>query len=179
MNIFFLHKDPTVIPSLMSNKHVVKMIVESAQLLCTAIRVIEGDQITVIQNERRLKKYVHPTLNDVLYKSISVNHPCSIWVRSNKKHFYWLLSHLDALCKEYTNRFGKTHLTEKKMSGLLHCPEEMPDITFYDPPLAMPEIYMVGDCIQSYRKYYEKEKLFSEQDKERFFKVSQEIAKKR
>lgn len=176
MNIFYLHSDPTVIPKLMSNKHVTKMIVESAQMLCTAIRVVEGEKVTIIQNNRRISIYTHPNLNESLYKSVSVNHPCSIWVRKNKKHFYWLLTHLNSLCKEYTIRFGKIHLTEKKMSEVLYCPENIPDLLFCPPPLAMPDKYKEGDRVESYRRYYEKEKLFSDRDKERFFKVLEEIA---
>lgn len=168
MNIFYLDKDPYAVPSYMSNKHVVKMIVESAQMLSTTIRVVEGEKKTIIKNGRKNTVYVHPVLDDVLYKAVSVNHPCTIWVRSNQKHFNWLLNHFKALCKEYTNRYNKVHLTQRKLLNIFYCPNNIPNISFFDPPLAMPDEYKTKDCIESYRIYYEKEKLFTQQDKERF-----------
>lgn len=60
MNIFYLDKDPKLCAQYHCDKHVVKMILESAQLLCTAVNEAAGKEVAP-------------------YKSTHVNHPCSIW----------------------------------------------------------------------------------------------------
>ena len=77
MNIFYLDEDPEVAAIVQYNKHVVKMILESAQMLCTAHRYYDND--------------------DVPYKTAHLNHPSTIWVRQNTKHYFWLYKHMLAL----------------------------------------------------------------------------------
>lgn len=66
MNIFYLDENPNLCAQYHCDRHVIKMILESAQLLCTALNVVAGQQVTP-------------------YKSTHVNHPCSIWVRELRK----------------------------------------------------------------------------------------------
>ena len=151
------------------DKHCVKMILESAQLLSTAHRVLDGSQ-TVIKSKTNRNKKVwklpDSELDASLYSATHVNHPSAIWVRQSTANYNWLWSLMLELCKEYTYRYGKTHKCES--SGLLYnlagCPINLPSNGFTEPTPAMPDQYKVpGDSIQSYRNYYngEKQRMFS------------------
>ena len=89
MNIFYLARDPEIAAQMMCDKHVVKMILESAQMLSTAHRVLDGDEYA---NSHGLYKMAHK------------NHPSTIWVRSSVKNYMWLYDHMIALMNEYTHR---------------------------------------------------------------------------
>ena len=92
MNIFYLDKDPIVISEMMCDKHNVKMILESAQMLSTAHRVLDGDEFAD-QHQ--------------MYKATHKNHPSAIWARSSDKHYMWLYELFCALSEEYQLRYGK------------------------------------------------------------------------
>jgi hypothetical protein len=93
MNIFYLDRDPVIAAQMMCDKHVVKMILESAQMLSTAHRVLDGDEYA---NKMGLYKLAHK------------NHPSTIWVRTSSENYRWLFNHYDALMQEYTYRYDKT-----------------------------------------------------------------------
>lgn len=155
MNIFYLHSDPQIAAKAMTNKHIVKMILESAQMLSTAHHVLDGDQAP-----------------SGLYKVTHINHPSTVWVRQSVQHYNWLYRHFIALCDEYTNRYNKIHLTERKLSFILATPpKNITDQGFVSAPPAMPDQYKTGDSISSYHNYYQAEKLHLEVDKSRFRKV--------
>ena len=140
MNIFYLDKDPFKAAELQYNKHVVKMILESAQMLCTAHHV-----------------YGNP--NDMPYKQAHLNHPSTIWVRENSLHYDWLYEHMLALGKEYTRRYGKTHLSITKCYEALSVhPENIPHESFEQPPQCMPDEYKDKCSVQAYWNYYIGEK---------------------
>lgn len=92
MNIFYLHNDPTECAKLHADKHVVKMILEYAQLLSTAHRILDGHEvIEQTANGRRIKRWkLESDLDKVLYKSTHSNHPSAIWVRQNQQNYIWL-----------------------------------------------------------------------------------------
>ena len=140
MNIFYLHKDPVEAAKLQYNKHVVKMILESAQMLCTA--------------------HHHYGNNTVPYKKAHYNHPSTIWVRQNSKQYRWLFHHMLALGAEYTKRYGKKHLSIDKCFGpLSFLPPNIPkNEEFSQPPQAMPDEYKHECSIQAYWNYYIAEK---------------------
>ena len=92
MNIFYLDKCPDKAARLQYNKHVVKMILESAQMLCAAHHVL-GSKL------------------DIPYKQAHLNHPSTVWTRQSRSTYMWLYNHMMALGDEYTKRYGKTHLT--------------------------------------------------------------------
>ena len=80
MNIFYLDSDIELNAKYHNDKHVVKMILESAQLLCG----------------------VHWYLGrSAPYKFSHKNHPCSIWTRSSINNYNYLCKLGKALCKEY------------------------------------------------------------------------------
>ncbi len=141
MNIFYLDKCPYKAAELQYNKHVVKMILESAQMLCTA-------------------HHHYNNGDNVPYKIAHYNHPSTIWCRKNKNTYRWLYNHMIALGQEYTARYGKTHLTITKCKEPLDCyPPGMPWGKFIQPPQAMPDEYKVeGDSLTAYWNYYEGEK---------------------
>ena len=141
MNIFYLHKDPEKAARYQYNKHVVKMILESAQMLCTAHHCIMGDDA------------------DVPYKPAHRNHPSTKWVRDNSLHYDWLYKHMIALGDEYTKRYGKQHLSITKCANILkYVPGGIYDNGFTQPPQAMPDEYKDKCSIQAYWNYYIGEK---------------------
>ncbi|WP_029102120.1 pyrimidine dimer DNA glycosylase/endonuclease V [Moraxella caprae] len=140
MNIFYLDPDPIHCAIFHGNKHVVKMILEYAQLLCTAHHL--GDSV-LCDDERA-----------VLYKCTHQNHPCAVWVRGSKSHYDWLYQLFVALCDEYTHRYGKVHLTDQKLRHILiNCPISA-DTPFVAPPQVMPDEYQGDDTVSAYRAYY-------------------------
>jgi hypothetical protein len=145
MNIFYLNKDPKKAAVIQYNKHVVKMILESAQMLCTA-------------HHHYAESYNYTTF--VPYKKAHYNHPSTIWVRGNKAQYRWMYLHMIALGEEYTKRYGKVHLTIKKCKDILEfAPNGIIDGFFTEPPQCMPEEYKVeGDSVTAYWNYYENEK---------------------
>ena len=145
MNIFYLDRNPRIAAQMMCDKHVVKMILESAQMLSTAHRVLDGDDIA---NSKGLYKMAHK------------NHPSTVWVRANSKNYEWLWEHMDALMKEYTHRYGKHHATERLIHYLWEFPKNIShgDGEFTDPPQCMPDHCKDEDTVSAYHKYYIMEK---------------------
>lgn len=145
MNIFFLSRNPREAARLHCDKHVVKMIIETAQLLYSAHWVLSPEG-----------------LNEKAYKLAHKNHPCSIWVRHSISNYMWLASLGWWLCKEYQYRYGdnKIHKTEAHIIWLLNNPPKgIPFAEFTRPALAMPDEYKQEDVIESYKTYYIESKL--------------------
>lgn len=160
MNIFYLHKDPKIAAQYHCDKHVIKMILESAQLLSVAHRVLDGEEgVKLSSNGRKLKTWVLPDWReDVLYQVSHYNHPCAIWVRESQANYYWLECLLKHLYNEYTERYNKVHLTQIKLEdALLFPPDNLVKREFTEPPQAMdlyPQCKVPGDVVQAYRNYY-------------------------
>jgi hypothetical protein len=136
MNIFFLDWDVNKCAKDHCDKHVVKMILETAQLLCSVHHM--DCQVT----------------DQIPYKLSHKNHPCSIWTRSSLTNYLYLCELGLALCKEYTNRYGKRHKSQDVIEWCLINKPKIQDIGFTEPPKAMPDEYKVSDVIESYRNYY-------------------------
>ena len=146
MNVFFLHKDPWEAASMMCDKHVCKMPLESAQMLCTAHRV--ADEVGHIAGK-------------IIYKLAHKNHPSSVWARSSTENYSWLYRHFLALSDEFYKRYGKKHLSDKKFSfALSHLPKNVPYGEFTEPPQCMPDEYKQSDTVSAYRAYYSGEKRY-------------------
>lgn len=168
MNIFILNNDPIIAAQEQCDKHVVKMIVESGQMLSTAHRMLDG---TV---ERRPSKSGKTTVNyyklpdereDIMYKAVHFNHPCSVWSRESIANYRWHYDHFVALCDEYTYRYGKIHSTDTKLREVLFkVPNNMPAVNLTPFKLAMqsnPECIALQDPIKAYRAFYQtKQKRF-------------------
>lgn len=136
MNIFYLDKNPQKCASYHCDKHVVKMIVETAQLLSTTCHV------------------TNQQVDFDIYRKTHVNHPSTIWVRSSLNNFNWLAEMGGYLCDEYTKRYNKVHKTEDMIHKFMWFEPILPDLLFYDPPQCMPEKFRSFNSITAYRHYY-------------------------
>ena len=92
MNIFYLNPDPKICAQEHISKHVVKMIIEYAQLLSTAHRIIDGTlSVSLSETGRKQKRYVLPDEREsILYLSTHSNHPSAVWVRQSDANYNWL-----------------------------------------------------------------------------------------
>ena len=160
INIFYLDNNPYECAKLHTDKHVVKMILEYAQLLSTAHRYLDGTlSVGLSASGRKKTSYVLMDQREsILYASTHINHPSAIWCRKGIVQYRWLHNLLIELCKEYTYRYGKIHKVER--SGLLWKLEKPPknihtDVCWSEPTPAMPDIYKVNsNSIKSYINYY-------------------------
>lgn len=161
MNIFYLHQNTKVCAEMHVDKHCVKMILEYAQLLSTAHRVLDGTlSVGLSETGRKQTRYVLPDGRESkLYVATHINHPSAIWCRQSYANYVWLSKLLTELCREYTYRYGKVHKVEASglEEELMYPPMNIPPVTvpFTEPTPAMPDEDKVsGDSIASYRNYY-------------------------
>jgi hypothetical protein len=140
MNIFFLDYDVKKCAKYHVDKHVVKMILETAQLLCGVHHVTAHDT-------------AHDTAH-VPYKLSHKNHPCSIWSRKSLSNYLYLCELGLELCKEYTYRYGKRHKSQDVIEWCLVNRPNIKDVGFTEPAKAMPDEYKVKSVVESYRNYY-------------------------
>jgi hypothetical protein len=159
MNIFYLDKHPRKAAEYHCDKHVVKMILESAQLLSSAHRFLDGQMFNAkSKSGRNTKKWV---LNDeresLIYQAGWLNHPSAIWARSNIDHYRYLYDLFVFLIEEYKFRYnGKSHKCETLLEPLFPSPNNINcESPWTEPPQAMPEECRVaGDAVSAYRNYY-------------------------
>jgi hypothetical protein len=159
MNIFYLDQSPVVSAQAMTNKHVVKMIVESAQLLSTAHHILDGTDAIV-----------------GIYKPTHRNHPSAVWTRETFGNYIWLRDHLGALLDEYGNRYNKQpsdHATNQVFKRLFYPPKNIPLLSLTPiKPAITNKIHIVeGDGVKSYRNYYVAEKIKTPEDLHRYKKT--------
>ena len=150
MNIFYLDKNPKIAAQMHCDKHVVKMVLEYAQILSTAHRVIDGDEVA---DEKGLYKIAHK------------NHPSTAWARLGRGNYNWLSDLWGYLGIEYTHRYNKVHKAATK-EWLFYAPDNIPHRTVFTgltsaPPQCMPDHYKCNpnsasadDAISAYKAYY-------------------------
>lgn len=142
----------------MVDKHVVKMILESAQLLSTAHRLLDGQEtLGKSKTGRNVKRYILSDARDaILYQATHVNHPSSVWARQSVENYNWLVEHFFALGDEYTYRYGKTHKCFGELSYQLQSPpKNLQDYDMTTMPSAMADEYKISDDpLINYRNYY-------------------------
>lgn len=167
MNIFALDSSPVLAAQYQCDKHVVKMIVESAQMLCTAHRLLDGTMSIVDKfssktgktRKSKIWQLADKQLDAVLYSVCHQNHPCTIWTAESLANYMWHYDHFCALCDEYTHRYGKKHMTDTKLRFVLDgAPQNIPDIPQTPFRLAMqsqPQCMDRNDPITSYRAFYQ------------------------
>lgn len=167
MNIFFLHETPELSAKYLVDKHVVKMPLESAQMLSTAHRLLDGT-LKVVEVEkngkvRKKKQYTMPGETvanpNPLYKVAHPRHPSTVWTMESVENYQW---HFELFCymlKEYSRRYGKVHSSSRLLPLLASAPQNIPKIGSTPPIPAMPDHYKIeGDHVQSYRSFYAGEK---------------------
>jgi hypothetical protein len=161
MNIFILDKDIDKCAEAHVDKHVVKMILESAQMLCTThwINKYLGDIPRKLESDEwnKVKEQKQNEPRDFPYLPTMHNHPCSIWVRESLDNYEWLYCLAHALNEEYGYRYGKQHKSMRDVILLL------PDISIPRRGLtpfvqAMPDALKEENAVQAYRSYYKTEK---------------------
>lgn len=154
MNIFVLDYNPELCAEYHCDKHVVKMILESVQMICTN-HTIFG---------LKTKDY-----EDIPYKATHQMHPCTQWARASKQNYLWLCEFVEALHNEWQYRFGelkynlegeREHKAFTVFNTLNHkaMADSLPDIGLQPFAQAMPEELRSDDVVDSYRKYYATEK---------------------
>ena len=166
MNVFYVDKHPVKAAEQIIDKHVVKMILESAQLLSTCHRVLDGvEYYDKTKNGRKIKRWKHPNPNmeKTLYKACHTGHPSTVWVMESAYNYHWLYKHMMALNTEFKMRYGHIldHKTVQLLEGALMYPPKNISLNTIatDPPPAMPDYCKIpGDSVASYRKYYIYEK---------------------
>lgn len=178
MNIFILGESPKDSAIFQHDRHVVKMILESCQMLSTASLI--DDKLLPLLEELDISY-------DSFYKSTHMNHPCNVWLRESRANFVWLTIHLDALLVEYQHRFpGRVHKcsdlryifagmsariadlphfkSKHRIAGFYSCDSSgnlcvNPAIQEYAAqhtpfPVCMAESYQLATAVDSYRNYY-------------------------
>jgi len=153
MNIFFLHRSPRKAARYAADKHVVKMLLETCQLLYTCHHATGS---TVVQNAPFKKGTTTPG-----YKKLNPNHPCGKWLRQSSIHYLWLSSYGIALLAEYNHRYTPTtdHACAEHIRWLhFNPPPFLTHTGWHTPALAMPDIYKSANPVASYRRYYLGEK---------------------
>ena len=134
MNIFFLDMNPVKAAEMHCDKHVCKMIIETAQMMSTI--------------------HVRYGASNPPYKPTHAKHPSTLWAGDSQLHYNWLRVLGLELCREYTRRYGKIHKTEKVIKCLWKAPDAMPTLEWSDPPQCMPDECKCGDTVHAYRNYY-------------------------
>ena len=159
MNVFYIDRDPKLCAEWAVDSHCVKMILESAQLLSTAHRLLDGVEYTdKTKTGRNVKRWRLPDDRDTkLYSATHINHPSAVWARESNNKYNWLWCYLYEHCKEYTYRYGKIHKVEQSglMKALQTPPHNIPIDYFMQPPSAMDPKYVISDnAVENYRNYY-------------------------
>ncbi len=163
MNIFFLDDNPKIAAEYHCDKHVIKMILESAQMLSTAHRVLDGKQSIVTINNRKRKVWTLPnkSKDELLYSATHINHPSTKWVMESPLHYLWLYKLMNHLNDEYKLRYKKSvdHFSITKLNRLLAVPPtdllSIPEIKFKPAPQCMPnECKIIDDTPAAYKNYY-------------------------
>lgn len=144
MNIFVLDRSPLVAARHHCDKHVVKMIVETGQMLSTA-HWING-------------KADDWSDGDMLYKPAFVNHPCSKWVRESSANHRWTCALFIGLLTEYTARYKRSHKSERLVPFVTRMPAYTRQAEMTPFVQAMPDEYKCDDSVIAYRRYYLGEK---------------------
>ena len=158
MNIFYIDEDPIQAAQWMVDKHVVKMILESAQLLSTAHRILDGREVEgKSKTGRKVRRWIlDDSRDEVIYTATHINHPSVVWCRESVENYNWLVDHFFALMQEYTHRYEKTHKCFGDLSYMLQSPpNNLKEWDWTPMPSAMADEYKISDDpLTNYRNYY-------------------------
>jgi hypothetical protein len=155
MNIFVLDRDAKKAAQMQCDKHVVKMIVETCQMLSA---VMDNNYSPLYSGNDNLKP--SERFGTAGYPKAHIKHPCTMWTMQSKGNYKWLIKHLRALCVEYSNRYNKVHSCEGQLSIF---EAQMEYMTFPSDRRtafvqAMPDKYKDKDPVKAYHNYYNMDK---------------------
>jgi hypothetical protein len=143
MNIFVLDKSPIISAQMQCDKHIVKMPLETAQMLCSVL-------------------HRHGQGHLVPYKEAHKNHPCTLWAGDSCANFSWLVQHGMELCFEYTRRYNKIHKCQQVIMDIRETDWgtlQYQDMEMTPHPQCMPDEYKIRvSPVLAYRKYYVNDK---------------------
>lgn len=160
MNIFILSKDPIEAAKQQCDKHIVKMPLESAQMLSTAHRVLDGNMVKIPSQSGKtmVKHWKLDQYDDIIYKAVHVGHPCTVWTMESNNNYNWHYAHFQALSEEFEYRYGKPHRSWTLLKDILKTPPRNIPTHYLTPfKLAMgvaPECINPNDPVGSYRAFY-------------------------
>ena len=140
MNIFYLHPNPMEAPRYLYNKHSVKMVLETAQILCTAHQVLAEE--TGVNTDY------------IPYRKAYYNHPSCVWARKSKANYDWLFSYFASISIEYFTRYDRIHQSWIRCRHLSKAPVGIPRVNFTQPPQCMPEEFHNKCSVKAYWDYY-------------------------
>lgn len=173
MNIFILDKDPKKAATMVCDKHVNKMIIESAQMMSTVHRMLDG---TPVKRPSKSGKTIQTyyTFGDerdeLYYLAVHKFHGCTTWTAKSKANYEWHYDHFVGLSEEFSYRYKKPHSTYLKLGEMLSTPpKNIPDIgltPFYQAMTHYPMCFN-EDAVQAYRNYYHAAKHFAKWEKGR------------
>jgi hypothetical protein len=135
MNIFVLDTDPAVAARALCDKHVVKMALETAQIMSTVLAQ-------------------HGVVDPDLYRSTHRAHPCTRWAAEARANYQWLANHGLAICDEYSRRYGKEHASRRVIRKAESMAPVVPAGSLTSFAQAMPDEYRREDPVEAYRAYY-------------------------
>jgi hypothetical protein len=138
VNIFILDYDQQKCAEYMCDKHIVKMLLESVQLLCVAYYYTSQPELSP-------------------YRLTHNNHPCSVWVKQSLSNWIWLMELSESIYEEYQFRYNNKIHKSGELLNFLPVPNLI-DIGITEFAQAMPEQYKQSNTIQVYRNYYKHEK---------------------
>lgn len=144
MNIFVVNEDPIIAAKELCDKHIVKMPLETAQMLCYVSYINNGN--------KRLNEPYGPC-------KPHLKHPCTLWANEDLNNWEWLYLHGIELCNEYTRRYKRKH---KSMDVIIWAKENgnkpKNNVKLRTFVQCMPEAYKSSNPIEGYRNFYIKDK---------------------
>ncbi|AAX84883.1 possible DNA binding protein [Xanthomonas phage Xp15] len=155
MNIFILDYNPVVAAQMLCDKHVVKMALESAQMLSSALSLCGVQGIQYDASDWR-DDWDSPERAESIraYRPTHRNHPCTKWAM-RVRNYQWLREHAEAICHEHTYRYGTVTQTSRVIEQLPKFPQVSGPLKF---ALAMDDVYKQIDPVKAYQAYYRGEK---------------------
>ena len=167
MNIFILDEDQEKAAQYHCDKHVVKMILESSQMLSTAHWLLllknEGKSLDDFKRVRDIQSWLYKNTRRVKqppYKFTHHRHPCTIWTANTLENYQWHLKLFKHLCKEYTIRYKRIHKSSYHLSWFYkNNPVGLQSSQLEKFPICMDDDYKISDDpVECYRNYYVKAK---------------------
>jgi hypothetical protein len=165
VNIFVLDENPWAAARMHCDKHVPKMIVESAQMLSTAHRILDGKEYlaTSKSGKRMTKHYLLERNDDIVYKAVHAAHPCTVWTMQSASNYIWHYGLFHALAEEFEYRFKKIHRSWDILKHILCAtPVNIPNVgpTPYARAMkAYPELMEIEDPVKAYQEFYKADKV--------------------
>lgn len=171
MNIFVLDNDMKTNVHYHIDKHIVKMPLEAAQMLCTNEVIFElcghvagalnKAQLQLLREysaEMRPEKIEHRFMP---YLPVSPNHPCTIWARTSLENTYWLRDYLYLLSMEHMSRYSHTK-PNRSFEHIIGAELDLRGVSskLTPHPQAMKQYphCMGPDTVLAYRKFYVEDK---------------------